>query len=261
MTRRAFTLIELLVVIAIIALLIGILVPVLASARDAALGTSCLANHQQLMVATQNYAHEHKDRIPYGPVEPNGGVLNGGDDFYIYNGMTTSQISTKTAEPVGAGLLLDDYLSETPETLFCPGNEQGLSVSDELSRVGTGSVVSGYIYRHASTDYQRVADFRQHGRPLDDKLRIDALGDNRLGEPIAALFMDYNFLLAPGSQFYDFFHRSNHGTDFVNIAYADGHAEQRNNHDGRYSVNVVGTNLYRALDRMLEVMEDADDPD
>lgn len=61
---RAFTLIELLISIAIVALLISLMLPSLARARESARAVKCLANHKQIVFACRVYADENKG---FGP--------------------------------------------------------------------------------------------------------------------------------------------------------------------------------------------------
>ena len=64
--RAGFTLIELLVVIAVIALLLGLLLPVLRSAREQGHRTVCLSNLRQLTLAWLAYAEEHDSKLVSG---------------------------------------------------------------------------------------------------------------------------------------------------------------------------------------------------
>jgi len=62
--KSAFTLIEILVVIAIIALLLSVLMPALAKARERAHATVCLSNLRQIGLAAMLYAESHDELVP-----------------------------------------------------------------------------------------------------------------------------------------------------------------------------------------------------
>lgn len=64
MNRRAFTLIELLVVISVVSLLMAILMPALAKARQQGKSSLCQSNLRQLGIAAQMYANNNDGYYP-----------------------------------------------------------------------------------------------------------------------------------------------------------------------------------------------------
>jgi prepilin-type N-terminal cleavage/methylation domain-containing protein len=118
--RDGFTLIELLVVIAIIAILAGMLIPSLASAKNRALRTSCTNNLRQLGIGVNLYADGSDEKLPATLFDPEG--LPGSGPFqgyFLFYGPAGMPADTKN--PLNLAILYTSKLITTPRTFYDPG--------------------------------------------------------------------------------------------------------------------------------------------
>lgn len=135
--KKAFTLIELLVVISIIALLMGILMPVLSKVREQAKKLSCQSNVRQLTLAFDMYRAEHNNK---GVVSPGGG------EFWFHQ--LSPYIGNKdfAIDPA-------KHLEGAMEVLRCPSTKDPVKAAPEQA---TGTATNMWRYGNFGKDWDNV---------------------------------------------------------------------------------------------------------
>lgn len=183
-----FTLVELLVVMAITAMLAGVLLPVLAQAREGGRITRCAANLQQLGQAVHLYQQDYDDRFPYG-LDPtdraNPGQWRGrsnpltGESYYtqVLQLVAASQTATNVDQ------VLLPYYAGAREVWHCP-SDYGW-VHDPPIASAFDAFGSSYVYRtELALSHLALSSLP---RPSETNVFVDASAWHRRGPRTANL--------------------------------------------------------------------------
>lgn len=249
--RRGFTLIELLVVMSIIALLIGILLPALAGAREAAQAVTCGSNIRQLAIANVNYMADNDGHYVPGAADNwwNSTTFEAGPNLERWHG--TREADDQPFEPEGGPLYPyhgDGAVKRCPqfdERLFHIGFEAG------SGGYGYNSTYVGTLHPNDSSPEStgsgaRATTFADPGNTV---MFTDSAYLNEDAE-----YIEYSFAEPPQTPWGDA-HPSIHfrHRDQANVAWLDGHVARRSL---AFSRNIVGMddsgNVYNVPQEQVE---------
>ena len=204
---RHFTLIELLIVIAIIAILAGMLLPALNSARERTKCVSCLSNVKQIYISASVYSGDYN-------VERVGSGLKDGVKIALFQ-YWNSTLTYGKYIPYNKRIKDENTgeLPDTPRALLCPGWDGNLS---------GGVRKRGWGYTKC-TDYGISQYLQNYHTPSGGGYANEHLPDEKLNHPDQTVYFGDHWLEIGFTSDWPKIIIDRHKKG-VNFVYLDGHA-------------------------------------
>lgn len=157
--RLDFTLVELLVVIAIIAMLSGLLLPVLGKAKNTTKELACKSNLKQIAIGLNLYADDNKGRFPVG-----------------YNGAGTIKVNRYWFD------LCKDYVNAKPGASVPLYRGSVFECASDLDRAA-GTIYTSYLYPSIFWTYYATNEIRVAGISTPGSVGLMTDGWSAIGLP------------------------------------------------------------------------------
>ena len=215
--RRAFTLIELLVVISIIALLVAVLLPALAAARESSKRSVCATNVRQNIIGVNTYAADYDSALP---PHYTGNLSQPIITYQVKNGSALG----------GFGRLYKMGYITSGEVFFCPSMMAPEFAYGTSVNGGTGPFLSASLYRSSYFYLPHVV------RDDDGTILSNSQGYKRLEEmqPGRTMVMD---IMHGDERFHS---HQNYGEAGWNVGAHDGSTAFRT--DAKIWTNITNNN-------------------
>lgn len=211
---RAFTLIELLVVIAIIAILAGLLLPVLSKAKEKGKAIACVNNVKQLTLGWQLYADEHNDRF----VNNHGiGQTESDHQNWVNSVQSWGDKPDNTNKVLLTEAKLGGYVNRSILIYKCPSDNSLADNGPRLRSMAMNSLVGdpGVLTNQFNPEYRQFFSSGDLTSPSQMFLFVDEHPDTLNDGFFMNRFHEFKWGNLPGS-----FHNG-----AATLSYTDGHVE------------------------------------